>query len=43
MRLKRVVDEAKAKADAPWQDQVWSKSEDDRNIGGDVEWDDSAE
>ena len=42
-RLKRVVDEAKAKADAPWQDQVWGQSDDDRDIGGDVEWDSSSE
>ncbi len=42
-RVKRVVDEAKAKADALWQDQVWGQSNYVRDIGGDVEWDSSSE
>ena len=41
-RLKRLVAEAKAKADAPWQEQDWSDSSRDRDIGGDVEWGDSS-
>ena len=42
-RLKRVVAEAKAKTIAPWQEQTWQADDDDRDIGGDVEWNDSSE
>ena len=42
-RLKRVVAEAKAKSLAPWQDQEWRDADVDRDIGGDVEWNDSSE
>jgi hypothetical protein len=38
-RLKRLIAEAKAKASAPWQEQVWDRPlKADRDIGGDVEW-----
>ena len=42
-RLKRVVADAKAKTIAPWQEQNWREQEGDRDIGGDVEWNDSSE
>ena len=38
-RLKRLIAEAKAKAAAPWQEQVWDRPvKAGRDIGGDVEW-----
>jgi nicotinamide-nucleotide amidase len=38
-RLKRLIAESKAKASAPWQEQVWDRPlKADRDIGGDVEW-----